>query len=584
MLVLVISGLLGFRVGFVSFPDWQVAVETAQVLAGLVEYPPSNPFFVYHTKVWTVLHQICALLLAAGLEEATLSRLVSGLLGMVAFQSLSMVVYAFSRNAALAIGSALLVVFTRTAEYGVVYPVFLMGTTHTYGALGLSMAVLVAGLVGAGSFRTGLFLLGALPAVHPVIGAWLIAVVALAVLSVREIRLELRPALKFFLVGFCVTAVSLVIHLVWTGEVPGFRDEGTDRYLTAFAAFWDGHRQPVNFASEGVKLCAGALTLSLFALTALRESMSRAQRLLLRLIVVSGLTALALALITHLDPARLPSPLMTLMPGRFLNFDAQLAVALLCGLIALSGTGWRTALMLYLSIGLLLGNRSMLWEWLGPQGSVLPLGPTRPLQILLTVAGALLLLTVVTPWVRKRSPDAGRAAGTSRRVLRGATATMNVAIFLLLGGVALLTWQRRPEVKFLDRTNDVLFAAAARTEGFLLTAGDLHLVQLRTRRPVLLDGGGLDGLPYAPESGPELERILRDVYEIDLFNPPDAARGLGAIPNAANRAAWERFGQDKWRSIGRAYGVTAVLTFSDWTLDLPVVERNSSYVLYGVPD
>jgi hypothetical protein len=43
--VLLLSGLLGFRVGMTGFPDWQVAVETAQVVAGLVPYPPDNIFY-----------------------------------------------------------------------------------------------------------------------------------------------------------------------------------------------------------------------------------------------------------------------------------------------------------------------------------------------------------------------------------------------------------------------------------------------------------------------------------------------------------------------------------------------------------
>lgn len=44
--VLLLSGILGFRVGMLGFPDWQVAVETAQVVAGLVTYPPDNIFYI----------------------------------------------------------------------------------------------------------------------------------------------------------------------------------------------------------------------------------------------------------------------------------------------------------------------------------------------------------------------------------------------------------------------------------------------------------------------------------------------------------------------------------------------------------
>ena len=100
----------------VTFPDWQVAVETAQVVAGVVQYAPDNPFYLYHLKLWTILHQICALLLRAGLSEIALSKLVSGLLGMVSFQAIAMIVYALSRDELLAVGSAFLIAFTRTAD------------------------------------------------------------------------------------------------------------------------------------------------------------------------------------------------------------------------------------------------------------------------------------------------------------------------------------------------------------------------------------------------------------------------------------------------------------------------------------
>src|SRR5204862_7117957 len=109
--VLLASGVLGFRIGMSGFPDWQVAVETSQVLAGLVKYPAGNPFFIYHLKLWTIVHQLLAPLLALGVSEIRLSLIVSGVLGMVTFQALSMVVYALSRDAWLAIGAAVFIFF-----------------------------------------------------------------------------------------------------------------------------------------------------------------------------------------------------------------------------------------------------------------------------------------------------------------------------------------------------------------------------------------------------------------------------------------------------------------------------------------
>ena len=196
--VLLLSGLLGFRLGMTGFPDWQVAVETAQVVAGLVSYPPDNIFYIYHTRLWTVLHQLLAVALRAGVSELTLSLVVSGVQGMLTFQALALFVYALSRDVLLAVGAAALIFFTRAAEFGTVYPLFLLGTEHTYGVVGLSTCVARRGdCFGAGWYRTGALLLGIAPCIHP--GARLVdrcLSVALAVLSdFRRLRVELRPAL-----------------------------------------------------------------------------------------------------------------------------------------------------------------------------------------------------------------------------------------------------------------------------------------------------------------------------------------------------------------------------------------------------
>ena len=191
--VLLLSGILGFRVGMLGFPDWQVAVETAQVVGGLVTYPPDNIFYIYHTRLWTVLHQILALALRAGVSELTLSLIVSGVQGMLTFQALALFVYALSRDILLAVGAAALIFFTRSAEYGTVYPLFLLGTEHTYGVVGLSTGVLAVAMLGAGWYRAGALLLGMAPCIHPALGSWTALTVFLAVLSdFRSLRAELR--------------------------------------------------------------------------------------------------------------------------------------------------------------------------------------------------------------------------------------------------------------------------------------------------------------------------------------------------------------------------------------------------------
>ena len=111
----------------------------------------------------------------------------------------------------------------------------------------------------------------------------------------------------------------------------------------------------------------------------------------------------------------------------------------------------------------------------------------------------------------------------------------------------------------------------------------MQLLQLRTRRPVLIDGGGLDGLVYAAESTPAVDRVLRDVYGVDLRHPPEEARHGGRVPVNANRAVWEAYTYDRWREIARSYGITQVITHAQWQLDLPVVARSPGFALYAIP-
>jgi hypothetical protein len=56
------------------------------------------------------------------------------------------------------------------------------------------------------------------------------------------------------------------------------------------------------------------------------------------------------------------------------------------------------------------------------------------------------------------------------------------------------------------------------------------------------------------------------------------------IPPSVNRPIWEQYSTDRWREIRRAYNVTQVLTYKDWTLRLPLVAQNASYLLYEIPE
>lgn len=586
--VLAISGLLGFRVGMVGFPTWQIAVETAQVIAGIVRYPADNPFYIYHTKLWSLVIQLCALLLRAGLSEITLSIALSGLLGMVSFQALSLIVYAIGRDALLAIGAAFVVFASRTTDHGVVYPVFLLGTHHTYGALGLSLFVLVIALIGAGGYRTGAFLLGVAPAVHASVGVWVGLAAALAFAwDFRKLREEFRPAMTYFVAGCAVTLASLLVQLIFIYDVPEGDAAAVSRTFSTFVRFWDSHRRAAaDFATTGVVFNRIALALGLIWLIAFARDLARPAVFLLRVVVVCAAASLAFVFLSWMPPDQLPVTLSILMPARLLNFNVMIVAPLLLGLMGVYRQKLSVQLLtLMLLCGLLFAKGSMFWNWVAErqwQTWNIRFDPT----LVLEAAGLGLVCVVLSSWNQKRTPaTADLQVGVSARTRRMTSLAVRISSFAVILLAFALTWRvTRPRSGFLDRTNDPFYAAAAADHrGLIVTAGTFQLVQLYTRRPVLIDSGALDTMVYAPESGPAIERILRDVYGIDFFNPPPEVRSASAIPHDICKAHWSRVSREKWQEIRRTYNVTQIVARSDYVLDLPIAAETERLRLYRIP-
>jgi hypothetical protein len=559
------SAILGLIFGL-GYADWQWAAEHAQVLAGLVSYPSDSPVAIAHAKLWSLTSQLGALLMSIGVPEIALSKLISGVMGLVSFQALAAVVYALSRDALLAVGAVFVIFTSGVFDYGPVYPVDLLGTAHTHGVLGLSVAVLAVGLVGMGWYRAGGFLLAIAPAVHLALGAWTVAIVAAAALvSGDDGRTALRAGRRGFLAGAGVAALSYGAHRWLAPAVAPIDPMEAERYLRAFVPFWDGHRQAVDLGSYGVRLVAGVVALAVAADRVFERTLSASARLLLRTAAIGGAGALALAAWATLSPATLPDVLLLAMPSRLLNVAILMAGAIAIGLAGARRARPHQIALLGLVAGLVVSSHSLLWQLAGVR--VFRLDPLA----VLTLAS---LAVVLLAWRGGVAPVSGR--------LRAAIGAALAVAALVAATGAVRAWPERAAT-FHDRSNDATFAAAAAGEGPLLTAGELFLVQLRARRPVLLDGGTLDTLPYALEQGPAMDRILKDVYGVDLFNPPPEARGGGRVPDAFSRRVWEAYGDDKWRAIGHTYGVRQVLAPAGWKLALPLAAESAGLALFTIP-
>jgi hypothetical protein len=592
------SAAAGFVVGGIGYGTWQVATESAQVVAGLVEYPRDNPFYMYHTKLWTILHQVGAVLLRGGLSETAVSLLFSGLLGAVSFPALALATFALCRDRLLAFGVPFFVELTRAANFEIAYPIWILGSTHTYGVIGLSSALLVAALFGNGRHRAGAFALGLLPAVHPSIGAWMWLVVGSAVAWDWKAQREvMRRVLPYLAAGAAIAVVSLAVHLLVTYDVPKADAAASSRYLEAFVRLWDAHRRPAPLRTLGVYVAVGALGLCLLWLLKVRTGPPPEALLLLRILAVSGILGLGFLLLSW-APDKLPDTLLILMPSRLINLIVLAAFPLLVGLLA-ARRDWTTRV----NLALLLLAGAVLTEQVGvgylpPNSNFHPAFHFvlwRPMAVPVIGLGVSALLLVAAALLRPpkaaaradEKPEGKKKAAAKKGPGPLYAAPLRLATLGALAWAFFVTlartqahWPHRHAV-MRDWRNDALLTKVSEQKGLLITSSDLHLIQLRTRRPVLIDGGGLDLLAYTLEAGPALDKILRDVYGIDMFKPPPDAV-MGTIPLVTTRMAWESRAQGEWVRIGGEMGATGVLTYADWKLRLPLVASNEEFAFYRI--
>lgn len=564
--VLVFGGALGAMMGM-STASWQAAVEPAQVVAGLVRYSPDNVIGLFHTRMWSVLHQLCALLLLCGVSESTLSIGLSGVLGVIIVQALALCVWALSRRLWVAIGTALLVWVSQAYNWGIVYPVMMAGELHTYGIIGIPLMLMIPSLFACGCYRTAAFLLGVVPAVHPSIGIWCGIVTAVTGLMLfRHYRDRLQSLAMAFAAGCGLTLVSLGAHYMFTTDASTFDPEMATKWVQMYVELWDEHRRRFSLLHVGFLI---ALSNAATALLWLRRRVQLPVdcRFLLLFLAVTFCMGTLGSLALWLPVQSLPRVLLVLMPPRILNLMIICHLAVIVGLACSERSSQVVQLMASVVIlGLTVAVIVVRWvdvDELFIRG------------VTLWGMGALTLGLWLSPFITaKRLPNVGPLV----RQLQLACC----AVLVVLSLVPVVTFREAWRDAFVDRQTDPVWHRASTGEGVLLVATDMYFAQLRLRRPIVLDPCAIDALPYVPEAGPMATRVLRELYGHDLLRPRSGHSGH-VVRRSTNRQTWEAFTLAQWQQLASDFGFTEVLTHHGWRLQLPVVTQDAVRTLYRIP-
>jgi len=572
------SGSIGFILGWCN-ATWQDSVETGQVIAGLVLFPPFAPSFLYHQHAYSFINQFTALLLILFKSEILVSKILSALLGMLSFQALATIIFALNRNMLLSFLGCLFIYFFRLWGDGVVYPIELLGSPHTYGVAALSFIVLTCGLIGCGSFRLGLFCLGAAVSVHVTLGLFLLGVMFLTFFfQYKSVKDVLKEYYRFLFLGFAFSAASIGVHYYWMHLFPALPDKDAGNYMQSYITYWDFHRQKFywnyatghwQFLKPGVILCLWSMAVAAMGIRMFAQDKSR--RFLFWAVFVAGVLSLLSAALTHLPPIGPIRMLLLGMPGRLINFNIFVCTALFFGILTSEPLQkHKTNFLVYLLF---------LFTTFIP----------RPMIKM----ACLFLLSIV--WF-SLSLVKGEMASFRGKILAwlGAhdllwkqTKTVLYATVLCAAITLLLVLQptRRITISppLQDRTNNATWGAISKRAKLLLVSTDFWLVPVLTRIPILIDPAALDAIPMVPESN-RWNDVLKKVYGVDLTVPPPIPfRNQGVVASERYKGLWEKRSVAEWQSLKKEYGVSHVLTKRDWRLSLPLAFEAKHISLYSIP-
>ncbi len=127
---------------------------------------------------------------------------------------------------------------------------------------------------------------------------------------------------------------------------------------------------------------------------------------------------------------------------------------------------------------------------------------------------------------------------------------------------------------FIDFSN-------SKTIGYFITTSETRrFVHTMSLKPILLDTQSFDFIPYHPYLVDNVFEVLKDVYGVDLNNPP--IRNNPYIPDSFMKNIFEKREKSEWILLSKKYNAYYVVVPSRWDLKLKKIKVNQFYSIFKI--
>ncbi len=541
-LSLIICGLaIGAFLGAFAPAIDQRGIDGALVLAGIVNYPPQSPLAPYFLDSWTSIHQIGALLLRAGIAQDHVNTLFILFPCALLVCGYVMLIYGVSGRFLISLLAGPLCYLANplaplfaSPDYTTLGLLWSQVTEGTYGFWAHAGAVWVIGCVAAGRYTLAGFSALVLFCAHPVMGAYMIALLA-ATLAAGRIFFGLHmPGLaKGAALGVCVTLISLGAYLKTRS---GFSAPIDQMAYDAYLRLWDVHQSHVMTLSNAIRIAVAAVVgmTALSVFLALRGA-RRQSTVLVCVLLLLAVTASTIAYYAvHVVPQILPALLLRALPARLLNVQAFVSTPLALG------------------FAICIADRAVKHR---------KTGTLHWAARLLPVAMVLLVIASATVYALQRRHAISAYAQT-------------VIDTRILGKLS--PAQQQSETFWRD-------VRAAGITGLVLTSSPASMTSLdRGHLAIVLYSEAMDFLNYVPQTAGAVARIVAEGYGFPFSDPPPEILHAARLPPDAGKIYWAGLNGDDWCRISRDLGIAALVAPKDWPVKLPALVRGPELTLYAV--